>query len=493
MRISRLLTLSSVWHLLPVVLAGFPAANLSSVLSSPLLGLSPATEIFYPSDADWTNETQRWTLHDSPTYLAAVKPATERDAQKLVAFAAKSNISFLATGGAHGFTTSYGTLQNGIMLDLSNFRNVSVDAAANTMRIGAAVRFGDVYEPLYNAGKEITTGTSSCVGMLGATLGGGLGRYNGIHGMILDALISVRLIIATGEIITASTTENADLFWAVRGAGFNYGIVIEATYRITDLTSQYVINADFAFPMNASTALLTYLKSFETDMPEKLSLITYVTYVAAYGGLSFTFNAVYAGPKDELDQLLSPLLRDATPIRENITVIPWKDLTYTAFFAAEPSMAACTKGLYRNVYGGSVKAYDISSFNTFFTEMQDFYLEYPDAQSSVFFIEHFPKAKALSVPDNATAYPYRDITAHLLWNFGYPAGDLEKPVNAFGVKARADLQASSGFLPQQIYVNYAHGDEAPEILYSARNLPRLRNLKEVWDPENVFRFNEPVV
>ncbi|KAB8253097.1 hypothetical protein BDV35DRAFT_386671 [Aspergillus flavus] len=84
MRISRLLTLGSFWHLLAVVLAGFPAANLSSGLSSPLLVLSPATGIFYPSNGDWTNEIQRLTLHDSLTYLAAVKPATERDVQKLV-------------------------------------------------------------------------------------------------------------------------------------------------------------------------------------------------------------------------------------------------------------------------------------------------------------------------------------------------------------------------------------------------------------------------
>ncbi|KAB8277720.1 hypothetical protein BDV30DRAFT_234585 [Aspergillus minisclerotigenes] len=84
MCISRLLTLGSFWHLLAVALAGFPAANLSSGLSSPLLGLSPATGIFYPSNADWTNDPQRWTLHDSPTYLAAVKPATESDVQKLV-------------------------------------------------------------------------------------------------------------------------------------------------------------------------------------------------------------------------------------------------------------------------------------------------------------------------------------------------------------------------------------------------------------------------
>lgn len=349
--------------------------------------------------------------------------------------------------------------------------------------------------------------------MLGATLGGGIGRYNGLHGMILDALISVRLITAKGEVVTASTTENSDLFWGVRGAGFNYGIIIEATYRVTDLTSQLVANADFNFPLNASTAIVSFLKSLETEMPEKLSLIALVTYMAEYGGLTFTLNAAYPGPKDELIQLLNPLLHKITPLHQNITVIPWKDLTYTAFFAAEPSMAACVKGLYRNVYGGSVKSYDISSFDTFFHNMQGFYTKYPDAQSSVFFIEQFSKNKTMSIPDNSTAYPYRDITAHLyflppiylnydgslvnqsirLWNFGYPTGSLEDTVNEFAVNARASLQNSSGFSSQQIYVNYGHGDESSEVLYGARKLPQLRSLKKLWDPENVFRFNNPLV
>ncbi|KZF23843.1 putative FAD-dependent oxidase [Xylona heveae TC161] len=483
---SWLLVLGCALHL-HIVSALVPSANLSSVLSSLHLNLSPATEIFDP------NETQRWTTHDAPTYVVGVRPATEVDVQNLVVFAALHRIPFLATGGAHGFTTSYGALHNGILLDLSQFRTVSVDADANTMTIGAGVRFGDVYEPLYNAGKEITTGTSSCVGMLGATLGGGVGRYNGIHGMILDALISVRLITAAGEVVTASTMENSDLFWAVRGAGFNYGIVIEATYRVTDLTSQLVANADFNFPLNASTAIMSYLKSLETEMPEKLSLIALVSYVAEYGGLTFTLNAAYPGPKEELVQLLNPLLDKIAPLRQNISVVPWKDLTYAGFFAAEPSMAACVKGLYRNVYGGSVQSYNISSFDSFFHDMQGFYSKYPDAQSSVFFIEQFSRNKTMSFSAGSTAYPYRDITAHLLWNFGYPAGSLEDTVNEFAVSARASLQASSGFSPQQIYVNYGHGDESPDVLYGAHKLPKLRSLKQLWDPENVFRFNHPLV
>lgn len=172
------------------------------------------------------------------------------------------------------------------------------------MTIGGATRFREIFEPLYSAGKEIrpsnkyrdsenvanisflATGASSCVGMLGATLGGGVGRYNGLHGMIADSLLSVRMVTGTGQMITASSTENTELFWGMRGAGFNYGIVMSATYRIYDLTSSQVMNADFIFPANASTAVLNYLKSYETKLPSKLAFIVLIGYSESFGGVS---------------------------------------------------------------------------------------------------------------------------------------------------------------------------------------------------------------
>jgi FAD/FMN-containing dehydrogenase len=99
--------------------------------------------------------------------------------------------------------------------------------------------------------------------------------------MILDALLSVRIVTASGRVVVASTSQNADLFWAIRGAGFNYGIITEATYRVADLTSPLVVNGDFAFPANASSALMNYLTSFGEYPPAKLALILVALYDAA--------------------------------------------------------------------------------------------------------------------------------------------------------------------------------------------------------------------
>lgn len=132
-------------------------------------------------------------------------------------------------------------------------------------------------------------GASPCVGMVGGTLGGGVSRYNGLHGMILDALKSVKIITGTGELLTASETENSDLFWGIRGAGMNYGIILSATYQVYDLTSQNVMVADIDLPLNKSGELIDYLKGYGDQLPEKLSIVLRSSYSAANGGVSSPF------------------------------------------------------------------------------------------------------------------------------------------------------------------------------------------------------------
>lgn len=122
--------------------------------------------------------------------------------------------------------------------------------------------------------------------MVGATLGGGIGRYNGLHGLIIDALESVELVTAAGDLIVVSATQNSDLFWGIRGAGFNFGIVVSATYNVFNFTNGgQVMNADFLFPPNASETVFEYFKSFETGQPAELALILQVGFNPKFGGV----------------------------------------------------------------------------------------------------------------------------------------------------------------------------------------------------------------
>lgn len=116
-------------------------------------------------------------------------------------------------------------------------------------------------------------GTATCVGMIGATLGGGVSSLQGHHGLLIDTLVSVRLITAAGDAITVSEKENKDLFWGIRGAGHNFGIITSATYKIFDSTNAgQVMNADFLYTAGSSRAVWEALKTFDNALPELLAI-----------------------------------------------------------------------------------------------------------------------------------------------------------------------------------------------------------------------------
>ena len=145
----------------------------------------------------------------------------------------------------------------------------------------------------------VATGSCACPGIVGATVGGGVGRLQGVHGLIIDNLVSVVLVTAKGDLLTVSATENPDLFWGIRGAGASFGIILWATYKIHDQTNGgMVFNADFIFPANASTKHWENLKNISANMPAELALISGINYNTARGGVRIPTPYVLLEPKN---------------------------------------------------------------------------------------------------------------------------------------------------------------------------------------------------
>ena len=128
----------------------------------------------------------------------------------------------------------------------------------------------------------LETGSAPCVGSLGATLGAGIGPLQGLHGLMLDALVSVKLVTAKGNLINVSDQEHQDLWWGMRGAGFNFGIVTEATYKVYDTTyNGQVLEGDLLFPASANRSIFELVKSYDETLPAELSITTVLSYNAA--------------------------------------------------------------------------------------------------------------------------------------------------------------------------------------------------------------------
>lgn len=126
---------------------------------------------------------------------------------------------------------------------------------------------------------SIAMGSCPCPGIIGATLGAGLGPYSGFRGLLIDALQSVRLVTADGEVVTASRTQHPELFWALRGAGSNFGIVTSATFETYNITNQgEAMTATLAFPGSKNGSFWKVLSEFDKNMPSKLALTNVAIY-----------------------------------------------------------------------------------------------------------------------------------------------------------------------------------------------------------------------
>ncbi|KAG8170146.1 hypothetical protein KVR01_000891 [Diaporthe batatas] len=463
------------------------AVNLTLLFSAQL---SPNARIIMRDDQQWeTLVEQRWTVFAPPTYLGAIIPATEQDVATIVQVASANDIPFMATGGGHGASVTSGTLYNGIELDLSNFKSVEVDVANSQVTIGGSTTFQQLYEPLYAAGKEIPTASGPCVGVVGATLGGGVTRMEGIHGMLLDSLLSVNLVTASGDLITVSATENSDLFWAIRGAGSSFGIVTSATYKVYDLTNDgQVFNADFEFAAAQNKSVFEALASYNDDMPANLAIVQSVSINSTIRAPSITISTVFYGPKDEGLAAIAPFL--AIPnIRSNISVVPWNVLPSVTGFGTES--ATCVKNLRLEFYGQSLRIVNADTFGTIFNQLGDLYTQNLGANPA-WTVQRFSNAGSLLTSDDQTAYPYRNLQAHVFMYAVIADSTLDSTMTSFLENARDELNATSGNTQLSVYVNYAHGDEGAEAWYSSRKLSQLKTLKKKWDPEGLFNFTNPV-
>ena len=258
----------------PNIWQSFLCLNVATNLTT-LFGphLSPQAEVLHPTENNfYTKLRQRWTNYQAPSYgIGAIKPATASDVQSIVRVANANHIPFFVTGGGHGIS-DYG-LFNGLSIELSKFDTVESNAGGEFITIGGAVKIYQLVKPLAELGRELPLGSCACVGVVGATLGGGIGGLHGHRGLLIDLLEEVEVVTAYGDLITASTTENEELFWALRGAGSNYGIVTSATYRLPEVSNNGMyVNADFVYPANANQSFWKVMADFDENLPSRLAI-----------------------------------------------------------------------------------------------------------------------------------------------------------------------------------------------------------------------------
>jgi len=219
--------------------------------------LSGHALVFLPGSVYFNKTSTRWSVLEAPTPNIAIVPGTENDVAEIVClppsplrncmfpdlvlvhqvkFANKKNLPFLAYNHMHGSITTLGAMDHGIEIYLGQLSGVTISEDGNTATILGGTNSKLITDTLWEAGKQTVTGTCECVSYMGPALGGGHGWLQGRHGLIADQWTSLNIVLANGTLKTGvSATKDADLFWAVKGAGHNFGIVTSVTAKLYPL------------------------------------------------------------------------------------------------------------------------------------------------------------------------------------------------------------------------------------------------------------------
>ena len=236
----------------------------------------------------------------SPTLI--VQPASTADVVAAVRFAAEQDLPIAVRGGGHN-VAGLAICDDGLMIDLSRMRRVDVDPERKTARAQGGATWGDFDTATAAHGLATTGGAISTTGIGGLTLGGGLGNLMRSYGLACDNLLSCEVVTANGDVVTAGTAENPDLFWGLRGGGGNFGVVTMFEYRLHPVSQ--VLGGLLMFPIDRARDLIRLYRQVTASAPDALGAAFTVTH-GPDGKPVCALAICYNGPADEGERVIKP-------------------------------------------------------------------------------------------------------------------------------------------------------------------------------------------
>jgi FAD/FMN-containing dehydrogenase len=414
--------------------------------------------------------------------LAVIRCISVEDVAAVVDFARENGVPIAVRGGGHS-VPGFGTVDDGVVADLSGMQQVDVDQKAMTARAQGGTTWGIFNDATHAHGLATTGGIISTTGIGGLTLGGGIGYLARGAGLTIDNLLSAEVVTADGRVVTTSDKENEDLFWALRGGSGNFGVVTTFEYRLHPVKEIYA--GPMFFELADARSVLEFYRDFIADAPEQFGgfpawqIAPPLPFIPEnrHGEMFLAFVACWAGPIEEGENVLKPLHDVAPVVAEHVGPMPYPALN-AAFDALLPP---------------GLQQYWKANFLTELSDDQiDAQLEWGPKAPTVNSTGHiYPiNGAAQRVASDATAFGHRDATFATVIAGAWPdPADNDK--NIAWVKGYYEASAKYG--ERGGYVNFAAGDEADRLKdnYGA-NYSRLVEVKRKYDPGNVFRVNQNI-
>jgi len=358
------------------------------------------------------------------------------------------------------------------MIDLSRMKGIRVDLEKRTARAEAGVRWGDFDHETQAFGLATTGGTNTDTGIAGLTLGGGLGWLAGGYGLACDNLLSADIVTADGQFLTASGSENADLFWGLRGGGGNFGVVTSFEYQLHEVGT--VLAGMVIHPFARAREVLKFYSDFSSSIPDELNTICAL--LSAPDGQPVIAIAVcYNGDLAQGERILRPLREFGPLVVDQLGPMP---------YSAVQSMLDASFPRGRQYYWKAHLIGDIGA------QAIDAIVDSFAAVPSPFSVLGFQQLgnAANRVAPEETAFSHRDARYDFLMLAGWEdPSDADKNID----RARRIYDAMRPSLHAGIYLNGLGLDSAPQVTAAFRpeTYERLVALKRKYDPTNLFHLN----
>lgn len=439
-------------------------------------------ELLAPSDPGYEQARHLYNamIERRPAFIARCRDVA--DVIAAVNFARKQQLEIAVRGGGHN-GAGFGSVQDGLVIDLREMRGVHVDPAARTATVAGGALVRDLDHATHAFGLATPTGIISTTGLGGLTLGGGHGYLSRKYGLTIDNLLSADVVLADGALVTASQESHADLFWALRGGGGNFGVVTSFTLRLHPVSS--VVAGPTLWPLEAAPALLRWYREFMPRAPEELfGFFAFLTVPPAppfpqslHMQKMCAIVWCYAGAAETAAEAFAPALQVAEPALHGVQEMPYPMI----------------QGAFDALYPPGDQWY----------WRGDFVREIPD-EAIARHLEHarrLPTMKSTMhlypidgavhrVGADETAFRYRDVH----WSQVIVGVDPD-PASADALRSwTVDYwQALHPYSAGGAYVNFMmdEGQERVQATYR-ENYPRLAAIKAAYDPDNLFHVNQNV-
>jgi FAD/FMN-containing dehydrogenase len=429
-------------------------------------------ELVVAGEAKYDEARRVWNGNVDRRPALIVRCLGAADVQQAVNFARSFGLLVSVRGGGHS-APGYGTNEGGLVIDLSLMRGIRVDPDARTVQAQGGALWRDLDHETQAFGLATTGGTVSNTGIVGLTLGGGLGWLMGKHGLSIDNLVSADVVTADGQFRKASAKDEPDLFWALRGGGGNFGVVTSLEYRLHPVTQ--VLGGMVIYPLDQARDVLRFYRDFTSTLPDEAE--AYAALLTAPQGMPVAALILgYNGPIAEGEKVLAPARRFGKPVADVVGPMP---------YAARQRMLDEPNAIH------GLQRYWRSAFTEQISDgLIDVMVEGASSFSSplsALLLFHMHGA-ATRVSPTATAFAPRRTQ----WDFdaiGQWAEGAESPTHIAWVRALwSELEAH---LKGSAYVNHLATDDRPEKVRASYgdNYSRLRSLKATYDPKNLFRVN----